>query len=197
MKTKNKQTVEEIIAANNVLFDKASAAQKRVLIARDVIARVKAKTYTPVTQSWVKIEEDNAEDSSLQKALIEKTVKCNCCALGGLMLSCVAFKDQMEIDEAESSLDFSVVWEEVSESQIGNYFSSKQLQLIEGAFERGEGFFRPKDSFNPEWDDEDGSFIGGETFKRAIAFGEKYKSEKDRLIAIMENIIENNGQFKV
>jgi hypothetical protein len=67
-------------------------------------------------------------------------------------------------------------------SPLLRYFTLNQIQLIEHTFEGGIGAVY--------WDS-DHSMVN-----KSHAFYSRYPDSKDRLLAIMKNIVENNGTFK-
>jgi hypothetical protein len=62
---------------------------------------------------------------------------------------------------------------------LTSYFSPEQIGLIELAFERGDGWY-PADTTDDD---------------NAVEFGERYQYNTNRMKAIMQNIINNNGTF--
>lgn len=94
------------------------------------------------------------------------------------------------------------------EKRLSEYFTKKQLALIELAFESGD-----KDHGTLPYYDADGSDdyhynkyeVNIDSFPKlllskaemdlAIKFGRKYRHDTDRFLAIMNNIIRNDGTF--
>ncbi len=70
----------------NAIFKRASAAQKRVLIAKDVIAQIAAKKYKAKKLTWARIKgaKKAGGEEQVCSILDKKDVSCNCCALGGM-----------------------------------------------------------------------------------------------------------------
>lgn len=64
---------------------------------------------------------------------------------------------------------------------LHRYFTSRQLALIEFTFENGEGYYKDGDVTNVE---------------AATAFHAKYEDDAERMAAIMQNIVDNNGTFR-
>lgn len=196
MKTKTlspKQIAAEIARRNRV-FKAANAAQKRVLVAKDVLAQLKAKTIRANSGWWVSTDATVIEgEESLQKQLIAGAT-CEACALGSVMVSLVRFTNRVTVEEAEDTfgscpLNFSKVYSGDADDKTGitRIFSKRQIQLIESAFERGEGYFQ-------EDNDIDGFYVTNEVLA-ATRFGRKYETDHNRLVAIMENIVRNKGTF--
>jgi hypothetical protein len=208
-----KKTVEQIIAENNAIFRAASPAQKRVMIASDVITRINSKQYEPTSGTWVDFnytgedsnynsELDDWEDKeniSAQKAFIGNELTCECCALGGLMASCVVFKNNVTVDD---DLQFDEIYKGNAKDVIGikGIFQKTQLQLIEIAFEVGEGYFYA--AYEENYDTDKEAFVKDKNVTvskdlamKAVKFGNRYSNSKSRMLAIMKNIVKNKGQF--
>jgi hypothetical protein len=172
----------------NAEFKKATKAQKRVMIAQDVLAQIKAKRYFAESGCWVQpnikaaCEKNLKDEDSVQELFAKKKIKsCNVCALGGLFMSCTNFNNNTlleDLDFASSELGQLIGEEEKLSNKLNKIFSTNQLKLIESYFEANDGFFR-------DYDEDD----------RIEAFYNKYPSEKKRLQLIMENIVENEGTF--
>lgn len=182
----NSETIMETKTKNlNAEFKKATKAQKRVMIAQDVLAQLKAKRYVAESGCWVRIHYNPttvAETDSVQELFVEKKIEsCNVCALGGLFMSCTNFNNNTllkDLDSVSEYLGSLVNEEEKLSNKLNKIFSTNQLKLIETYFEANDGFFL-------DYDEED----------RAEAFYNKHPSDKKRLQLIMENIVENNGTF--
>ena len=91
--------------------------------------------------------------------------------------------------------DFSNIDRKVIKDIVGttHLFGREQLLMIEAAFELGNGYV------NFEEDAIHGLSPRFKRYKpailRAIKFGKRFRTEKTRLVGIMENIIENDGTF--
>jgi hypothetical protein len=169
----------------NAEFKKATKAQKRVMIAQDVLAQLKAKRYVAESGCWVRIHYNPttvAKTDSVQELFVEKKIEsCNVCALGGLFMSCTNFNNNTlleDLDDASEELGNLIDEEEKLSNKLNKIFSTDQLKLIESYFEANGGFFR-------DYDEDD----------RIEVFYNKNSSDKKRLQLIMENIVENNGTF--
>ena len=173
----------------NAEFKKATKAQKRVMIAQDVLAQLKTKRYVAESGCWVQANYNSTATwadikytDSVQELFAEKTIEsCNVCALGGLFMSCTNLNNNTlleELDDVSEDLGNLIDEEEQLSNKLNKIFSVKQLKLIEVYFEGNDGYFYE----NREYD----------TVK---AFYIKYPSDKKRLQLIMENIVENEGTF--
>ena len=182
----NSETIMETKTKNlNAEFKKANKAQKRVMIAQDVLAQLKAKRYVAESGCWVRIHYSPAtvaETDSVQELFVEKKIEsCNVCALGGLFMSCTNFNNNTLLKDLDSVSEYlgSLVDEgKKLSNKLNSIFTTNQLKLIESYFEANGGFFR-------DYDEDD----------RIEVFYNKNSSDKKRLQLIMENIVENNGTF--
>ena len=214
--------VEREIAKREAIFKKATPAQKRVLIAKDVIAQIKAKKIKPEQGSFVMVEKvkgcissteaadrhgaynyainklsvSEGSDADVRKLYLENKIQqCSCCALGGMFMSCTLYNNNTTLEGLCYSGDDigNALYKRNPDSNIPNgldkFFSVTQLRLIEQTFEGNNGVVA-----SGEADDNGGTF--DKFSPKAEAFYNKYKKPKDRLIAIMQNIIDNDGTFK-
>lgn len=176
--------IQKLIEANNLIFKSASSAEKRVLVAKDVLKQINSGKYNAQQMCYVKfsninINEDDPKEISLQNKLLENTTKCKCCAIGGLMLSAIRYTNNVNINKdifnnknEYHALDYNGSDKDISSKQATNnikkIFSNKELRKIEDWFEDFES------NMGDKWNS---------------------LSPKQRLIKIMKNIIDNNGKF--
>jgi hypothetical protein len=168
-------------------------AEMRVAIAKDVIAQIKAKKYNPTQGSWVDGVDgpdyvdwlfENATTCEVDVQVYTKSIKkCNVCALGSLFVSAVNKYNNVYGTYKTVSLPSIFDFRETNNrSPLLRYFTIKQIRLIEYTFEGGMGAV----CF-----DDDHPMVN-----KAYAFYSRYPDSKDRLLAIMKNIVENKGTFK-
>ena len=187
----NPETIMETKTKNlNAEFKKATKAQKRVMIAQDVLAQLKAKRYVAESGCWVQANYNSTAtladfvkyNDSVQELFAEKTIEsCNVCALGGLFMSCTNFNNNTlleDLDDVSEELGYLIGEEAKLSNKLNSIFTTNQLKLIENYFEGNAGFFRDDDGNN-----------------HIEAFYNKHSSDKKRLKLIMENIVENEGTF--
>jgi hypothetical protein len=202
--TKKLEKINKLIAENNAAFKKATKAQKRVMIAQDVLAQIKAKRYVAEPGRWVVptfsenfCNTDDYPDTvpSVQQLFASKEIEsCNVCALGGLFMSCTNLNNHTTYDQFnDESEDIGslIGYEEGLSNELDVFFSKNQLTLIEIYFEDGEGYF----SIDNETVDTGSRFYKSIDFDHVNSFNDKYQDDDDRLKAIMKNIVENNGTF--
>lgn len=161
-------------------FQAMTDAQKRVAIAKDVIAQlesgliIKAKSGTyfasegvnkAVAKAIQKSDDDWLDDIELdlRDVLVSEQPTCSACAVGSMFICATLRQD-----------NFNVVGDDIDRSSMEGqltYFEPDQLWAIEDAFESS-------------WKLSD---------EETMTKGEE--SDKKRLIAIMQNIIDNKGTF--
>jgi len=192
------EKIKAAIKKTNAEFKKATKAQKRVLIAQDVLAQIKAKRYVAASGIWVlpnwsdKIDRGQIRvTDSVQKLFAENAIDtCNVCALGGMFMSCTNLNNNTTVkqltDEAQDGLGASIDGGEKLSNGLNQIFSKTQLEIIETYFEHGDGWFR-RDGYTGR--------SNGVDQKHVDAFFEKYPEDDDRLKEIMKNIVANNGTF--
>lgn len=157
---------------------KLTKAEARVEIAKDVLKHLRAMKVTRGTYCC----SDEAEleglegDAQQHVGVIQKS--CQVCALGSMMVSHIRKFDNFGMDNFwMGRLDR----QDIADA-LGKYFSQTQLDLIEAAFETAPG------KLNRE------TYEAGAKLK-AHLFGNRFKTDRQRLKGIMENIVKNSGKF--
>ncbi len=167
----------------NTEFNKLTNQQKRIAVAKDALAMVLNGSVRPKRGVWVltSLRKQN-KFAGQQLCDVAGQMKCQVCQLGALFLADVSLRNEYTVPKyVEDEYNQGSLATENNMERLEQYFSKSQIRLIENAFEEGEGFFSWK--HNVDEDDD------------AIQFGRKYKSAKKRMIAILENIIRNEGTF--
>ncbi len=163
--------------------------QKRVDIAKDALSQVKAEKYTVLSSNGYvesgKLEDiinkaldscelftgKKAEDVEL-KTYIDTAIKiapCEVCAKGALFLSSIRKFNNFSLAEArDSGLNESASY------KIQEIFGEENADRIEEYFEKNDPTYG--ENYENQWSD-------------------KYPDDKDRLIAILKNVIANKGTF--
>jgi hypothetical protein len=151
---------------------KLTPKQFRIKLAKDVIAQIKAKKYIP-SHCYTQLNRPDYSngDKSAKEVINEKTSKCEVCGIGALVTSHIRFNNECSLWEYDA-LNQIIIHEILSP-----YFSEEQLWLIESAYERCA---------------EDCLSV---SHQAARFYGDEYEEASNRLVAIMKNIIENDGKF--
>ncbi len=168
------------IQERNRRFQKMSDAEKRVAVAKDVLEQLAAGKYLASagtyfsTKSLDKAEEMYGDDRARKPTMdrdvrtMLQTEKCEVCARGACFASVVRFQNGVKLgDIVNGDVDTSTP----------DYFTDNQLEIIESAFEIWNRGDRPG---NYNWSD---------------LWRWKQLSSADRMSAIMENIVANEGTF--
>lgn len=135
-------------------------------VAKDVILQLKNKMFIVEGGSFLKYPSSVYCDD-IKTAARETIKNCRVCAKGAMFVSRALLFNECKFGD-------SVSW------QVGNDFGRLNSDLIEGAFEK----------CNPL----SGNTTGLQDF--AIKFGKRYKSDRNRLKAIMQNVLDNGGVFR-
>lgn len=174
----------------NQQFHNASSAEKRVMIARDVITQINigqyiaASTYyTP--DIWRKMRMSKGFGEMLPREIPESD-PCICCGIGSCMLSMAKMEGFTKKDIVGRGTSAFL-------NDLRKYFSERQLALIEEFFE------------NSWYPVNNGNSVGGfamwdisQEEKNIINQSKQFFTHKQpsaRLLQIMENIIRNEGIF--
>jgi hypothetical protein len=188
-KTKPRHKPSAAFLRRNAAFKAATKAEKRVLIAKDVLAQLKAEKIVPSPGDWVRMYVATVPDGSLDVCTItenpvKKGVECHCCGLGALMLSEIRHTNELTVGDLRVCRPYSaapvsvVIGRGDSGDRLEKYFSSGHLQLIEIAFEEGRGAHSV--------------FTSQDYEAKMFALGKK---PEERLRLIMKNIVKNGGTF--
>lgn len=169
------------IKRRNEQFAQLSPSEKRVQIARDVLAQLRSKRLIATSGTWLT---GDSGDSLYESADIEKNVElqtvlknreqCEGCALGGMFMCAVERHNKLKIGDLESPTS-GEAGEDDAIKYLRKFFSEEQLNEIEAAFEQGGG-----------------ARSGSAT---AVNFAGDIDDEEERMRLIMENIIVNKGRF--
>lgn len=195
-----------------VKFSSLSAPQRRVAIAKDVIAGLKAKRLLAEQRVYCSTGYDNVGilpkkgDVELADVLIN-VPQCEVCAKGAMFIAAVEKFDKLKLgvnevtegdyygwgdnedeeddgkDTAEQNFNLEIIDDHHKIcDHLTNYFTQTQLDLIELAFEGDKGDF-----YVSEASEEENTIAG--------LYIERYPDTTKRMVAIMNNIIKNNGTF--
>ncbi len=173
------------IAAANDLFEKLSPNERRMVIAKDVIDRLDSNYFCPVSGSYLLIDKyfyDFPPDTETLE-VFETTKQCSVCARGAIFVSACLKFDGCKVSTLLEKPERHGIF--LSE-QEDRFFDSKQIQMIENAYEA---------YISSPLDYQLRNKLSADELTSCRNFGEKYVSNVDRMKAIMQNIIDNNGTF--
>lgn len=172
------------IGAENKAFAKASLADQRVAIAKDVLAWLKLGKLKAKKGTYL---ETNTNDVSLIAADGET---CTACALGAIFACAAAKANAVSFTKIDRFNLCEYVpcssWD--MHDLLAPYFTRDELKNIENAF---EGKDRDGWLVHAECDFEPGNFS-----EAAVVFNKGIRSHRERMERIMRNIVRNGGDFR-
>jgi len=174
---KIKETKVPTIREQNIAFNKLSTSDKRKAIARDVILQIKTNKFLANRRSYIRFvgEGSPKKYNSMQEFLLsEDDSQCSVCAMGAVLMSKARLGNVCGINDTD---DDDII------DNLKYIFSARQLRLMEAAFEGGSHHTSTLSAQSP-------------ANRRAIEFFTKYTHAEERMLAIMNNVIDNNGIFK-
>lgn len=167
-------------------LDKMNPAKARVLAAKDALKRLRYRQVSTgkyLGNDWQNTEDvitlskkdSNSFIDSIDARKYVNQLEKNCpsCALGNLFLSHIRLFNNV-------NLAYSAYERNTVASKLEQYFSQKQLDMIECAF---------------EGKDVCGRLFNYEEKEKCKTYYLRYSDEKKRLRAILINIIKNKGTF--
>jgi hypothetical protein len=166
-------------------------AEKRVAVAKDVLAQLADKKHgyvaTPghyITPRFTLGENEVLPDGLREALPFIQSEPCEVCGLGSLILSKARLYNKMDVDDVlkeDSFFTGKFIFSGGQDSLLEDLFSITQITMIEDAFEQTEtGWY--------------GNCSESKRLK-AVEFGKRFDETEERLRAIMQNIIDNNGSF--
>ena len=231
--------IQREIAKREKTFKAANLQQKRVLIAKDVIAQIKLGRIVPKTGAWLRPEltatgkklelaaaiaasdkdkeRKEFDDASLQEEILagEKVKACTCCALVGMFLSCTLYNNNVglgaacDITYAKDSPGLQIIraLEKPGKhcaNDLDAIFTKTQLVTIEAVYElRVVSYQAAPFDCGKVLDEHNKPIrrptkIDRECFIQdlLVRWRKKYPRSKNRLVAIMKNIIKHDGTFR-
>lgn len=168
----------------------------RVAIAKDVIEQVNALKFIPVVGAYCHFINDVPCNGPLQEQLSELG-GCGVCAIGSLLVSHARLSNAVEwrCEPHESGPKAAFFYE-----ALKDVFSWDQLQMIESAYEVREASCLARALVKEALKREDPKIEASINFGLKFGtFNEKSDNPDQwnkRLIGIMQNIIDNDGEFK-
>jgi hypothetical protein len=159
-------------------------ARARVIVAKDVIAQLGTSEMIAGDGCYVDVStrggkrlfkaKDVKDGLDVRDVLAKRAKSCTVCARGAIFISTIRKFDNLPVSErAVKSVGGYLNALAADHVAVMEYFETKQLLLIEAAYEGWDWKY---------------DYVG--------RFKEKYPDRTDRLIAIMKNLIANGGTFK-
>jgi hypothetical protein len=194
----NKLTATDIVAAiqaKNAAFNALPKAQRRVIIAQDTIFQLWSGKYEAASGTYFDLfpegDEKFVPGTELQTLINTPGLTCEVCARGAIFASAVRLTNELKIGLNDTeSVDMGAL-NPAFRAKESKFFPWKQLLLMEFAFEVDPG--SSDEDLQCEYDCRDEEDHATEY---ALKFGRRYKNDAKRLMAIMQNVIDNDGTFK-
>lgn len=169
-------------------FEALPKNEQKILIAKDVIQRMDSALYEVSVGNYLQPEHSLyslPKSSDAKTAIVSGLANCTVCARGAMFLSMVVFKNRLNVDEVINyGFGYHTEVEDYCEATdyLSTAFSQAEQAQIENAFEQTYSY---------------GIRLNSEESRlAAMCFGSEFNEDNDRLHAIMQNIIDNNGEFK-
>ena len=159
------------IEETNEVFNNSTPEQKRVMIAQDVIDRINVKLLTANQGRIIYLP----EYGNVNKENVN-SINCEVCAKGGLFAAYVG-----RVNNFDETCYISNSLVNPAHEKLLEIFTIEQLAIIEFAFE-GSLHIHSVD-------------VDDHLYISLKDFYYQYENDDERLIAICENIIKNNGDF--
>jgi hypothetical protein len=165
-------------------FNDLTLKGQKMRIVKDAIAQIKNKVIIPTEGDYM-ILNYHGDLIDIQKILkLKKKDTCQACAKGSIFAACV-----LNTNKVNRKDEFDSEW--FQKAKLSKWFSALELDMIETAFETSV----VKDSTGSL---ETAGFYTNyrtELGDKCVAFGEKYKTSRGRLLGILNNVLKN-GSFK-
>lgn len=163
-------------------ISKLTKAQKRVLIAKDVLKQIAAETY--LLQKGNYVSAVRGSNSWNQSRVLKNKTRCKVCACGAAVLSSLRLFNKFTVRNMDAS-DGGV---NGVLTVLGDVFEYGQIALIEAAFEGCNSCI--SDTIK------DDSYEWEEKMNTANGFCRSTAAAPEKAKAIFKNIITNKGTFK-
>lgn len=150
----------------NAAFRELAPAARRVAIARDVIVQIERGEIKAKAGDYVSTYGYDDDGEMVDLPA------CEACAIGSMFMCGLFDRGTEDVDHTSSR--FMV--EKLSQAAG---FSEEQLRMMEAAFEG----------------DQITGLLDYEVVNKCAVFGRGTRSDKERLIAIMQNVVDNEGTF--
>lgn len=161
-----------------------TAQEKRISLAKDVIAQLEAKCITAMNSQYCNIQFAEELDETLQvNQVLDKVTSCDVCLKGALFITDVINRNHCTIGEVGNE---KVSWNRVISKRFADVFTQDQLDLMEVAF---EGDIVQEGDYLGTWIEP--TDIG----QAALDFYDSNKNPDIMIIEILQNLIENDGEF--
>lgn len=167
-------------------WEEMTREERKVQIAKDVLARLDANKLIAKHDSWIKEKWDIKEfglETELQEIIKGKT--CTACAVGALFVCKIDRVNSLKLSDLNVNYDEQAFVSAADmEYYLDDCFSFEEIMLIESAFENGCGAYSGASRYFPT-----PRIIDEEDVLNA------WFSPEQRIRILMKNIIDNEGVF--
>lgn len=166
-------------------FERLSKKKKVLLVAQDVLDQLKTGKYYPSKGLYINFGWYATLTGDI-KSNFEEMQTCNVCVMGACILSVTHFKNQLQFNDVGKTI------EDMSDNVftlLSDLFKGNQLLLIESAY---EGY----DSSSTRIGKQLGQTLSDKEIIACSKFFRRYNYNDEKFVAIMKNIIRNEGTFK-
>lgn len=167
------------------------AASKRIAIANEVISLLSANKIEAAPGSWLDypkapdlFSDDDVKNKTPFFEVMSKFKTCDVCVLGALFVSAVRNYGGPTCEDVKDCIFLNYLTFDEIFPTISKYFPASMLSVIETAFEG--------------WTSTEICQASGELHEAiniATNFYSRYQDANERMIAIMQNIVKNEGEF--
>lgn len=178
-------------------FNKLPKWKKRVVVAQDVIDRIKLGQLVPENGEFVNRRQITDQTVQISEKLKLPKFSCEVCAKGGLFMAYIGIENGIRFNDMKGGPNTNGE----NMKKLSKIFPKKQLNQIEMAF---EGFVCPGDGLSVierrKLDSSKNYYnnLCNRYDEKTVTenHNQKYNFPKFALISICKNIIKNNGEFK-
>lgn len=197
---------------NNIDFSSLTRNQQKALIATDALAQIATGKFTPRTgRYWSPNWSEDQVDASLaagpRDPLAASSNGCEVCALGACFVASFLRDEANETKDEPITMATNYSHRAVASlaffaqvtKRLKRYFDPIEIGLMESAFELAPDYAHRVLTMELGEEEELGVKEHQEHQKliqAALDFGRQYTNAKDRLEAILKNVIDNCGEFK-
>jgi hypothetical protein len=177
------------ISMDKIPFEQLDKQAQKLRIVSDAIEQINLGLIIAATGDYFtmsrRISDIDYEEVNLQ-TLLKNGKRCSCCAKGALFASCV-----LNVNEVYTNRDH-FNQEYFQKKKLLPWFPALELDMIEAAFEQG---VIHDTTGKLEYTDESDVRKVTPLTDLCIRFGKLYRNADERMLAILDNILEN-GEFK-
>jgi len=195
------------MAVKTMTFKQMTRQERKVAIAKDVIANLDVMDFRKgngyvVSDDDIDFERIMRFGVTNQQIANEAKKQCQVCARGAMMLCKIGKFNEFDFSELEG---FSDIDDETTTDALEEAFDQDELEMIESCFEGSsyyngdlDLYFKDDEGYQYTWGgiDLNGRKSGIRRFTDARNNWSEIEDDKDRLRAIMQNIIDHKGDFK-